>query len=176
MCSSDLNHAQPCRQNADLTLNIFRLIQTQCGCRYERRKYMESIEQISSTSALSLHLLSSHVLTIIQVGTLEVVVPADIIDEETPSDVVVVEGQSVTLQCKATGYPAPKIRWKRKDGQPLPLSREVSSPGEIGKPFLSARPACMHHLSITETPDLLPFMISCEVSKGNANAERNLLK
>jgi hypothetical protein len=92
------------------------------------------------------------VFFILQVGTLEVVVPADIIDEETPSDVVVLEGQSVTLQCSATGHPPPKIRWKRKDGQPLPMSREVSSQGEIGKPFLSTT---ARHLSI-KTADNFP--------------------
>lgn len=61
------------------------------------------------------------------------VVPADIIDEETSGDVVVSEGHSAILQCKAKGSPPPKVRWKRQDGQALPLSRELLSPGEKGK-------------------------------------------
>jgi len=59
-----------------------------------------------------------------QYGTLDVVVPADIIDEETSNDVVVKEGQAATLKCKATGYPPPTIKWRREDNQPLPIGRE----------------------------------------------------
>lgn len=44
-----------------------------------------------------------------QVGYLRVVVPPDIIDEESSNDVTVVEGANVTLKCKAKGYPQPDI-------------------------------------------------------------------
>ncbi|OXA63151.1 Lachesin [Folsomia candida] len=60
-----------------------------------------------------------------QSGTLEVVVPADIIDEETSNDVVVLEGQSAILKCKARGIPVPKVRWIRQDRRPLPLSKDL---------------------------------------------------
>ncbi|MGH0143069.1 UNVERIFIED_CONTAM: hypothetical protein FKN15_022424 [Acipenser sinensis] len=38
---------------------------------------------------------------------------------ETPADVTVEVGQSVTLACSARGYPAPQVTWQRQDGQPL---------------------------------------------------------
>lgn len=59
-----------------------------------------------------------------QVGYLDVVVPPDIIVEESSSDVVVTEGSNVTLKCKAKGYPPPTIKWKREDRQNIPLHRE----------------------------------------------------
>ncbi|CAL8139264.1 unnamed protein product [Orchesella dallaii] len=66
-----------------------------------------------------------------QYGTLDVVVPADIIDTETSNDVVVAENQPATLKCKAKGYPPPKVRWKRQDGAPLPISKEfLRNPAE----------------------------------------------
>ncbi|ODM98518.1 Lachesin [Orchesella cincta] len=66
-----------------------------------------------------------------QYGTLKVVVPADIIDLETSNDVVVAENQPATLKCKAKGYPPPKVRWKRQDGAPLPISKEfLRNPAE----------------------------------------------
>ncbi|RWS10130.1 lachesin-like protein, partial [Dinothrombium tinctorium] len=50
-----------------------------------------------------------------QVGYLDVVVPPDIVVEESSSDVVVTEGSNVTMRCKAKGYPTPSIKWKRED-------------------------------------------------------------
>lgn len=44
-----------------------------------------------------------------QVGYLRVVVPPDIIDEESSDDVTVVEGANVTLKCRAKGSPQPNI-------------------------------------------------------------------
>lgn len=44
-----------------------------------------------------------------QIGYLRVVVPPDIIDQESSNDVTVVEGANVTLRCKARGYPQPEI-------------------------------------------------------------------
>ncbi|XP_066595963.1 opioid-binding protein/cell adhesion molecule homolog [Prorops nasuta] len=56
-----------------------------------------------------------------QIGYLEVVVPPDILDHETSTDMVVREGSNVTLQCAATGSPAPSITWRREDGQLIQL-------------------------------------------------------
>ena len=74
-----------------------------------------------------------------QTGYLRVVVPPDIIDEESSNDVTVVEGANVTLKCKAKGYPQPDIevsrpsreiykrsdrllwQWRREDGNRVPL-------------------------------------------------------
>ncbi|XP_065225680.1 lachesin-like isoform X2 [Planococcus citri] len=60
-----------------------------------------------------------------QVGYLQVVVPPDIVDEEsTPSSVAVRENQNLTLTCKAQGFPDPKIMWKREDGNEIVLDRK----------------------------------------------------
>ncbi|XP_032679471.1 neurotrimin-like isoform X1 [Odontomachus brunneus] len=56
-----------------------------------------------------------------QIGYLEVVVPPDIVDYETSTDMVVAEGRNVTLRCAATGSPAPNITWRREDGQLINL-------------------------------------------------------
>ncbi|XP_029848041.2 lachesin [Ixodes scapularis] len=56
-----------------------------------------------------------------QVGYLDVLVPPDIVVEESSSDVVVREGSNVTLICKAKGYPRPTISWRREDNEPIPL-------------------------------------------------------
>ncbi|XP_050466541.1 neurotrimin-like isoform X1 [Cataglyphis hispanica] len=64
-----------------------------------------------------------------QIGYLEVVVPPDILDYDTSTDMVVMEGRNVTLRCAATGSPAPNITWRREDGQQIQLGNgeEVSS-------------------------------------------------
>ncbi|EFX72992.1 hypothetical protein DAPPUDRAFT_253828 [Daphnia pulex] len=51
-----------------------------------------------------------------QVGCIRVQVPPNIVDEST-SDVSVNEFDNVTLVCKATGKPVPRIVWRREDGQ-----------------------------------------------------------
>ena len=43
-------------------------------------------------------------------------IPPDIINEETSGDMMVPEGGSAKLMCKARGHPKPKIVWKREDG------------------------------------------------------------
>ncbi|XP_045481979.1 protein amalgam-like isoform X1 [Harmonia axyridis] len=51
-----------------------------------------------------------------QTAFLEVVIPPDIIYEETSGDLMVPEGGSAKLVCKARGYPKPRIVWRREDG------------------------------------------------------------
>jgi len=46
-------------------------------------------------------------------------VPPDILDYPTSSDMVVREGTNVSLQCAATGFPPPKIMWRREDKQKI---------------------------------------------------------
>lgn len=48
-------------------------------------------------------------------------VPPDILDYDTSTDMVVMEGRNVTLRCAATGSPAPNITWRREDGQQIQL-------------------------------------------------------
>ncbi|KYM99871.1 Protein CEPU-1 [Cyphomyrmex costatus] len=55
--------------------------------------------------------------------------PPDILDYDTSTDMVVMEGRNVTLRCAATGSPAPNITWRREDGQQIQLGNgeEVAS-------------------------------------------------
>ncbi|XP_059617495.1 neurotrimin-like isoform X2 [Phlebotomus argentipes] len=56
-----------------------------------------------------------------QMGYLDVVVPPDILDYPTSTDMVVREGSNVTLKCAATGSPTPTITWRREGGEPITL-------------------------------------------------------
>ncbi|XP_035726747.1 lachesin-like isoform X1 [Vespa mandarinia] len=64
-----------------------------------------------------------------QSAFLEVVIPPDIISEETSNDLMVPEGSSAKLVCKARGYPKPDIVWKREDGSEI-ISRAGLSGGK----------------------------------------------
>ncbi|KAL6423052.1 hypothetical protein ACFW04_010497 [Cataglyphis niger] len=59
----------------------------------------------------------------------KVVIPPDIISEETSNDMMVPEGGSAKLVCKARGYPKPDIVWKREDGTEI-ISRAGVSGGK----------------------------------------------
>ncbi|CAK1544657.1 unnamed protein product [Leptosia nina] len=63
-----------------------------------------------------------------QTAYLEVVIPPDIVYEETSGDMMVPEGGSAKLVCKARGYPPPRIVWRREDGGDL-----ISRGGPQGK-------------------------------------------
>ncbi|CAO1318238.1 unnamed protein product [Diamesa serratosioi] len=56
-----------------------------------------------------------------QTGYMEVVVPPDILDYPTSTDMVVREGSNVTLKCAATGSPPPTITWRREGGEKIML-------------------------------------------------------
>ncbi|XP_017756685.1 PREDICTED: lachesin [Eufriesea mexicana] len=64
-----------------------------------------------------------------QTGYLQVVVPPNILDYSTSTDMVVAEGSKVTLHCEATGSPEPSIIWRREDNQLilLPNGEEATS-------------------------------------------------
>ncbi|XP_039276210.1 lachesin isoform X1 [Nilaparvata lugens] len=64
-----------------------------------------------------------------QLGFLEVVVPPDILDYPTSTDMVVRENSNVTLRCAASGTPSPNIVWRREAGETIPLGNgeEVAS-------------------------------------------------
>ncbi|XP_043680709.1 lachesin-like isoform X1 [Vespula pensylvanica] len=68
-----------------------------------------------------------------QSAFLEVVIPPDIISEETSNDLMVPEGGSAKLVCKARGYPKPDIVWKREDGSEI-ISRAGLSGGKTKTP------------------------------------------
>ncbi|XP_026467535.1 limbic system-associated membrane protein-like [Ctenocephalides felis] len=58
-------------------------------------------------------------------GYLQVVVPPQIIESQTSSDLVVREGSNVSLSCKARGYPDPYVMWRREDGDEMSVSGDT---------------------------------------------------
>lgn len=52
-------------------------------------------------------------------------VPPNIDDALTSSDVIIREGDNVTLRCKAKGSPEPSIKWKRDDGLKIVISKTM---------------------------------------------------
>ena len=50
---------------------------------------------------------------------LDVVVPPTIVDSESSGETDVKEDQSVTLSCKAKGFPVPTVSWRREHGKPI---------------------------------------------------------
>ncbi|XP_014488800.1 PREDICTED: lachesin-like [Dinoponera quadriceps] len=68
-----------------------------------------------------------------QSAFLEVVIPPDIISEETTNDLMVPEGGAAKLVCKARGYPKPEIMWRREDGTEI-ISRTGLSGGKTKLP------------------------------------------
>ncbi|OXA64657.1 Lachesin [Folsomia candida] len=67
-----------------------------------------------------------------QVGCLSVNVSPTIIDEETSTDLTVREGENVTLVCKATGRPPPKVTWRREDGESIMVRRGLRDVYKVG--------------------------------------------
>ncbi|XP_044765147.1 neurotrimin-like isoform X2 [Coccinella septempunctata] len=61
-----------------------------------------------------------------QFGYLYVVVPPNIDDSLSSSDVIVREGANETLTCKATGYPKPSVKWKRDDNSKITINKTLS--------------------------------------------------
>ncbi|XP_046746079.1 lachesin-like isoform X1 [Diprion similis] len=69
-----------------------------------------------------------------QVGYLQVIVPPNILDSmSTQSTVAVRENQNITLTCKADGFPTPKLRWRREDGQGISVDRRKKVPAYEGE-------------------------------------------
>ncbi|XP_042229137.1 lachesin-like [Homarus americanus] len=74
------------------------------------------------------------------VGCVDVHVPPNIIDEQTSGDITVPDGESVSLVCTANGYPAPKILWRREDGEKITLRtgrRDRMKVDEVEGPYLN---------------------------------------
>ena len=61
-----------------------------------------------------------------QMGYLDVVIPPNIINEDTSGDVMVPEGGTVKLTCRAKGYPKPHVLWRREDGREIVI-KDASS-------------------------------------------------
>lgn len=52
------------------------------------------------------------------------VIPPDIVGNETSGDVMVPEGSAVRLACRARGFPEPDVTWRREDRRPIVLTRQ----------------------------------------------------
>lgn len=51
--------------------------------------------------------------------------PPNILDiESTPSSVAVRENQNINMTCRADGFPAPKIIWRREDGEEIAVEKK----------------------------------------------------
>uniref|UniRef100_A0A336K1E9 CSON001858 protein n=1 Tax=Culicoides sonorensis TaxID=179676 RepID=A0A336K1E9_CULSO len=74
-----------------------------------------------------------------QMGYLDVVVPPDILDYPTSTDMVVREGTNVTLRCVATGSPTPNILWRRENGETIALPNGVEVASVEGSTFTIPR-------------------------------------
>ncbi|KAH0999863.1 hypothetical protein HUJ04_004173 [Dendroctonus ponderosae] len=70
-----------------------------------------------------------------QVGYLHVVVPPDF-TEETSGDLMVPEGGTVKLTCRAKGQPAPYVQWRREDGSDI-VFKEPTGVKTKGKAVLN---------------------------------------
>ncbi|XP_054742715.1 neurotrimin [Anastrepha obliqua] len=58
-----------------------------------------------------------------QFGYLNVVVPPNVDDSLSSSDVIVREGSNISLRCRATGSPRPIIKWKRDDNSRITINK-----------------------------------------------------
>ncbi|XP_055682656.1 protein CEPU-1-like [Lutzomyia longipalpis] len=61
-----------------------------------------------------------------QFGYLHVVVPPNIDDSLSSSDIIVREGSNVTLKCRATGSPTPTVKWKRDDNSKIAINKSLN--------------------------------------------------
>ncbi|CAG9803944.1 unnamed protein product [Chironomus riparius] len=61
-----------------------------------------------------------------QFGYLHVVVPPNIDDQQTSTDIVVREGANVKMKCSANGSPLPTIKWKRDDAMKININKSLA--------------------------------------------------
>jgi hypothetical protein len=57
-------------------------------------------------------------------GTLDVKVPPDILNDESPDAGIAPENGSVRLRCKTTGIPEPTVTWRREDARNIILRHD----------------------------------------------------
>ncbi|XP_055297159.1 lachesin-like [Sitodiplosis mosellana] len=60
-----------------------------------------------------------------QFGYLSVVVPPNIDDSLSSSDVIVREGSNVSLRCRASGSPTPTVKWKRDSMEKIAINKSL---------------------------------------------------
>lgn len=96
-----------------------------------------------------------------QVGYLEVVVPPKVDEGYTSSDTEVREGGDVTLRCKATGSPLPKIKWRREDQKEIPVGAAPTGTGPKTVPAVDGE-----YLNINKVSRLHMGAYLCIASNG----------
>ncbi|KAL1420867.1 hypothetical protein MTO96_004246 [Rhipicephalus appendiculatus] len=89
--------------------------------------------------------------------------PPDIVGSESSSDVLVREGSNVTLSCRAKGYPAPRITWRREDGTPIAVGNWQEQLGSTATDNVSYEG---EELSITKVSRLHMGPYLCIASNG----------
>ncbi|XP_054706544.1 lachesin-like [Uloborus diversus] len=75
-----------------------------------------------------------------QEGFLDVTVPPSIVEESTSTDMTVDERSRVSLRCRAAGYPAPRVSWRREDGKEInlgPMGAQKTSVLRVEGEFLN---------------------------------------
>lgn len=53
------------------------------------------------------------------------IVPPNIDDSLSSSDVIVREGSNVTLRCRSTGSPTPTVKWKRDSMEKISINKSL---------------------------------------------------
>ncbi|XP_034829862.1 lachesin-like [Maniola hyperantus] len=79
-----------------------------------------------------------------QLGYLDIVVPPDILDRGTSSDLTVREGAPVSMTCAATGSPHPQISWRREHSNPIMISEGVQVTSVEGPVLNISRVSRLH--------------------------------
>ncbi|XP_076311566.1 lachesin-like isoform X2 [Tachypleus tridentatus] len=92
-------------------------------------------------------------------GFLDVLFPPTIQENGTSSDVMVNERSSVSLHCTASGYPQPKIFWRREDGRDINL-------GSFGTKSYSAAKVKGNFLNLTHVIRIHMGAYLCIASNG----------
>lgn len=67
------------------------------------------------------------------------VVPPNIDDSLSSSDVIVREGSNVTLRCRASGSPTPVVKWKRDSMEKIAINKSLVGKSEHAEQFSDAR-------------------------------------
>ncbi|KAG8191711.1 hypothetical protein JTE90_008776 [Oedothorax gibbosus] len=85
----------------------------------EHRVYVLHIKSVQEEDRGSYMCQVNTVPMLFQIGHLDVVVPPDIVEEGTSSDLFAREGTDVSLKCAARGRPEPWYTWRREDNKPV---------------------------------------------------------